>query len=995
MIKNIVKNIKNINNIKSFISNFSLDVQQSMLLELEKIIDTENALLNITYSQEFNQKFSQIDSYGSKYRLLTSGSKNVTDESRLLFMKEFSDESDRFDILSKMVLDENRIKGYNQLPFQNEEKRMEYLRLFNNSNKIGQLKILDTNLDKIIIISEIKDASLQEMALKEVPNFIDTFMDLFYKGNYELITKFDDGILNSIFNSKQINILNEYKKFTRDTIKEHFAQYICNHYDTLEEKDISIIATLIFNIDTSNSEEVSKQASSFVESILSNDDPLNAFNKVENIFLKNNLPYFAKIYLTFLTVHPDFKSYSFKNSNNGNKKVTSPTLNEISLLHKKVLVLTDLIKCSLKSNNLNIQEYLNRLEYGNQLYLNIKSNPNKELNEEDRIVLMEFRDTLIELNDNMLRKKSIFKTNDIIQDIKEMELLFGLNGESLADYIVSMYLGILGINSVFEARRYMLEQNRLANERNEKLASDGNYEIDTGDFIKSFNINYFFDMIQNGIVAKDYLGADMSTDCTALDTDLSRIWKDTTGMSINEIIDLKNKDSGMFGQGYIVIKDNPNTIRITKKENNETNSRLEEVNKNSIFDNKLEAFSNGTSLNISNPYGFRTGFSSTDISFIVYDEEGGIYNENIYKLIIPMVINGLYIPIVSKTRQNEKGEPLLLFSKEDYYKLRKKMDGLKHFGMNNYELSDNIDGEEYREIASQIDDSSKEIEKIKNEIVSELRDALGEEYSVISHINGKIIKNELQLLDTGSTGRQTNIPYDGDYDFIVRVNRDIDINQDRRKQFINRLISKFDIVEKGKTNDSGDIKGMVIRINDNEYQIDLSFTRKTDKVSYSTEMCIQDRLDTIRKEHGDKFKLVLSNIIFAKKYFKEHECYKKCSYGQGGLGGVGVENWILQNGGSFYDAALDFLSNAYDKEGNLLDFETFKRKYFVWDFGENFYTDRNNTNKSRNYSLHDNFINNMTAEGYYKMCNSLEIFINNYNLKNPNKGSNTSNRKHS
>ena len=56
---------------------------------------------------------------------------------------------------------------------------------------------------------------------------------------------------------------------------------------------------------------------------------------------------------------------------------------------------------------------------------------------------------------------------------------------------------------------------------------------------------------------------------TALDTDLSRIWKDTKKMSIKDIIDLKDQDSGKYGQAYIVIKDNPDNINITKKSNNE------------------------------------------------------------------------------------------------------------------------------------------------------------------------------------------------------------------------------------------------------------------------------------------------------------------------------------------------------------------------------------------------------------------------------------------
>mgnify|MGYP007057773397 CR=1 FL=1 len=46
---------------------------------------------------------------------------------------------------------------------------------------------------------------------------------------------------------------------------------------------------------------------------------------------------------------------------------------------------------------------------------------------------------------------------------------------------------------------------------------------------------------------------------------------------------------------------------------------------------------------------------------------------------------------------------------------------------------------------------------------------------------------------------------------------------------------------------------------------------------------------------------------------------------QGGIGGIGVENWILQNGGSFVQACRSFLAVAFDKNGCLIPFEEFKK----------------------------------------------------------------------
>lgn len=43
----------------------------------------------------------------------------------------------------------------------------------------------------------------------------------------------------------------------------------------------------------------------------------------------------------------------------------------------------------------------------------------------------------------------------------------------------------------------------------------------------------------------------------------------------------------------------------------------------------------------------------------------------------------------------------------------------------------------------------------------------------------------------------------------------------------------------------------------------------------------------------------------------------------------------------FYDAAVDFISHAY-KDDKRVPFNEFINSYYIWDFGENFYTDRDN-----------------------------------------------------
>lgn len=107
--------------------------------------------------------------------------------------------------------------------------------------------------------------------------------------------------------------------------------------------------------------------------------------------------------------------------------------------------------------------------------------------------------------------------------------------------------------------------------------------------------------------------------------------------------------------------------------------------------------------------------------------------------------------------------------------------------------------------------------------------------------------------------------------------------------------------------------------------------------------------------------------MIAKKVFKEAECYKahRSDSTQGGLGGVGIETFILQNGESFATATKNFLEVANGK--NFLEF---KKEYCIWDFGNNFLAE------SRGSYPHNNFVaDNMNELGYEKMKEALKNYL--------------------
>ena len=223
------------------------------------------------------------------------------------------------------------------------------------------------------------------------------------------------------------------------------------------------------------------------------------------------------------------------------------------------------------------------------------------------------------------------------------------------------------------------------------------------------------------------------------------------------------------------------------------------------------------------------------------------------------------------------------------------------------------------------------------------------------------------MIDTGSTGRSTYVPGDIDFDFVMRLDREILLNDKKLANLKNDLLQAFHQKDSKNVIDGNfRLKKAYLEGILEPLKIDITFLQKTDKVDYSTDLVIQDYLNTIKKQDENKYKQIIGNIVFAKKVLKEAYCYKpsRSDAAQGGLGGVGIENFVLQNGGSFVTAARNFLEIS---EGKNL--EEFKQQYSIWDFGSNFLTEKRETYP------HDNFVNNMNEVGYEKMKEALKNYI--------------------
>ena len=759
-----------------------------------------------------------------------------------------------------------------------------------------------------------------------------------------LFNNIDD---SELANYKRLKIIAEYYKiFDLHDVEADimFKEYVTEYQDKINIEKVNYVYEIISRLSLTNSSELFRVRKEVTTQLLELDNPLEGLSKIEQIFIKNNIPMVGKVYSCFEIIHPNMKNEI------AGFPTVSPILKGSSLLGDKTIIFSDLIKASFGSNNKSVNDYLKNIEYGSFLYQGLRSGQISIdiLDDIDKRELETFRNHLMTLYNNTMKVKKenepFLSSGNILNDILELAKKLSPNGTldyNLADRVIRMFCGFTGINTLELAKEYIDKKVKTADSRNRE-ASNSDMNLEQGDFVKGIgDIKYLRNILQNGSVSKEYLGSGADRDRTPFDTDLSMIMSSTG--TIDEKISATVAKN--YGPIWFVLK-NDDRLFTTRTEEGVTNT------KNDM--SKLEVFYTGVLGK--DHYGIRTGFASSEINYIVmesYDPRVGL----------EIAMNGFYIPVANK-------EGKIIFTPKDYDNLRAKMSGLSYYDEDNYSFSKNLVTEETENIAKQIEDNNRitkgKREKI-NEIIAKSISELGLELK--TKIDGDLTEGIVELIDTGSTGRGTNKPGDGDFDFMMKLDKSILSNPKRLNELKETILKNLGKEHTNEIIDTGDFRLKQVKLDDGTIvDIDITFTNKTDKVLYSTDMALVDRLETIKRCDPEKYPYVVANILLAKQVLKQAGVYKpnRGEVPQGGLGGVGIENWILENGGSFIDAAKNFIAAADGK-----DFAEFKSSYEIWDFGDNHLAER------KGYYPHDNFVaNNMSSDGYKKMTEVLKEYIN-------------------
>ena len=759
-----------------------------------------------------------------------------------------------------------------------------------------------------------------------------------------MIPLFSDSDNLKMANYKRLKVISEYSKIQDVVLQNVFKEYVMELGNKIDIEKIEYVSEVLSRLSLSNSSEIFTFRKELATQILNSNNPLESLSKIEEVFIKNNLPTVGKIYSCFEILHPDFQEFNFDDYSK-----ISPVLKKSSTTSKKIIVFADLIKASFGSNNRSVNAYLRNIEIGSNLYERIKLGQIQydTLNEMEQKELITFSKHLATLYNNTMKSKKnteiFISTGNILTDI--LELSKKLSPDETLDYnlgdrVIRMFCGFTGINTLEQAKEYINKQIKTADVRN-RDSSNTEMVLEQGDFIKGIgDITYLGNILQNGSVSKEYLGSSSGSDATPLDTDVSMITSSEGSIKDK----MSATAANLYGPIWFVIKNDDRFI--TTRNNTEELETKRDMS-------KMEAFYTGVLGQ--DHYGIRTGFASSEINYIVmenYDPRVGL----------EIAMNGFYIPVANK-------EGKIVFTPNDYDKLREKMNGLSYYNEENYLFSENLVTEETEYFAEQIEQSNYEVQikrKKINEIIKKTLDDLG--LHLKTNIDGDLTEGTVELIDTGSTGRGTNKPGDGDFDFMMRLDKNILSNPSKLNELKQTILKNLGKDNSSELTGTGDFRLKSVQIDSEiNVDIDITFTEKTDKVSYSTDMALQDRLTTIQRTNPEKYKYVVANILLAKQVLKQAEVYKpnRGEIPQGGLGGVGIENWILQNGGSFIDAAKSFVEAADGKS-----FTEFQSSYQIWDFGDNHLAER------RGQYSHDNFVsNNMSEFGYQKMVQALKEYL--------------------
>lgn len=745
-------------------------------------------------------------------------------------------------------------------------------------------------------------------------------------------------IADALVESGQCRWVVQYKSFFQANVRP----------DT--KKRLDAFDQLIKNISASPSRTVRRMETQLIDGLMDADDPEAAYARIEAVFLRNHIPLAGKTLLAFETIYGQ-EHY---------RKAFPPTLKEASPRESRMLIYRDLLNIHIDSGNPSLRLYLEDIQRVALSIHRVKSG--EEVTEHEQKQILSFLRKVAVLHSESMYGQSKKEPQSPGSEVSIQERIHGWEqslgvreGQSLQDRLAEMFLLPAGVGSIQEALDRMDTSKKIADTENRLFAektTNGKIQLQDGDLLKGVESRFLVSYLQNGNVCKELLGHAAKSDCTPLDTDLERM--DAVSISSGVAHAYKNSLANSYGDMALVFRPKPD--RFVRTEADQPVDIRQQLFGSTY---KYELFTSGELGD--RHEGIRTGVPFTEVRAIIMKDDR---RRSILDLKMDIVANGYYVPIT-----DIQGK--ILFSPQEYDELKTLYAGTEA----NRAMIPNVDRsvlntdqrEQIEAIREQLVGERESLQKIKTEIERKIQEAL-RAAGVSIRTSGELAVGA-EIHNTGSTARGTSIPGAVvDFDIAIRLD-ETDLTQHEK------ISSALDAILVGKTESGApnQWRRSGIEVQGKLVDIDVTYASKPEVEGIPSHTIMEQRLQAIERLEMRDADLVRANIIFAKQVLKKSGVYKKLD---GGLGGLGVENWILQHGGSFAKAREMVLRAAIDDQGAVRSFDDCAARYAIPDPGVNLISESDDKEgEEKRVYRHDNFfyfLNRDGSNGYAKFIQALQ-----------------------
>ncbi|GEM_PF-3175839 len=836
-----------------------------------------------------------------------------------------------------------------------EERSIGFSLIKKQLNKVGIGREFFSFVEKLHLTTDQKN-ELEDVIInhRRGEEFIEAVSFFSKRAQIRIVEKCDRTMLG---------ILSEHLRFQRNLprviaerlIENGFRKSVADHPHVFDDLSPAIVGRLAIyreiskKIEESPSRTVRRMKEALIEELFISPDPKEAYDRVEGIFMRNHIPLAGKIFLIFETIYGDSHI----------QRAFSPTLKDSSPRQAGMLIYKDLFNIHLDTGNPSLREYLVDLQDMLPLLERVRRDELAGLSEEQQKKIEDFFRRVFILNEVSTYHKQYTPTptevGDIRVQLKQWEASLGVHdGQSLHARLEEMFLKPAHITSIEEALTRMDSSKKRADKMNrEVVASNGDIlALREGDLLKGVESSFFLSYLQNGNVAKEFLGYAAASDGTVLDTDVSRVL--AADMEEGNKSALEKSLAHQYGDIILVIRPTPD--RFLQTSNKGIISVHDQIHGKTAPYELFQA----PVADEERHYAIRTGVPFTEVRWIIMKAPR---RRELLDLKMDIVANGYYVAIADL-------EGKILFPPEEFNRLKNLYAGSSVMPDERL-IVDTVAQNTLQErilsdLQREIGDERPVLEKIKIEIEGRVKEALIQA-GVPSRISREFSIGA-EVMNTGSTSRFTSVPGEVvDFDIIIRL----DENDLMRQGIIQQ---KLDAILPGKL-ESGAVaqwRRSEVVIYGKSVDVDITFLSKPEVEGVFSHTMAEERLRSIEYRDKDAADRVRANIVLAKQVLRRAGVYKKLD---GGIGGLGVENWILQSGGSFERARTEFLASALDKKGGIVPFEEFAQRYAIPDPGINMVGSLDvETDSEKKYHRHDNFVYFLQRQGmngYERMVEAL------------------------